>query len=118
MGTDHWKPVAEREDDARLHAGQLGRQFQVVRQLSKPLAVGAIIPVNAKQVERIRTIRIDLGEFGANGRGYGRWRLQLSNRRQQHAGLPQSLNCALKCRRIHNAAFKSKTRHSPFLPFG
>ena len=59
---DHREAVAERDDDARLDARQLGREHDVLRNGDDPGAGGVVEPVDAEEVERVPVVRPDGGE--------------------------------------------------------
>jgi hypothetical protein len=56
---DHWKPPAQKNDDRRLHAGQRLRQDDIARQRCPMPAIGAVEPVNAPKIFRIRVVGAD-----------------------------------------------------------
>ena len=54
VGSDQRESVAERDDDPRLDAGQLGRQDEVLRDVDEVGPVRAVVPVHPEQVQRVR----------------------------------------------------------------
>ena len=63
---DQREPVAERDDDRRLDAGQLAWQDDVLRDGRGPGTRRVVEPVDAKEVERIGVVRADRREPCAN----------------------------------------------------
>ena len=109
---DHRKAVAQRQHDARLHAGQFGRQFHVIGHVATRLLRSA--PLNQctrKRLSGVGGVGVDAGEAGADARRNGRGILQLRDRGQHHAGLAQARSRAFEHRRVDDRAFKSETRH-------
>jgi hypothetical protein len=66
VGTDHGEPVAQRDRDPRVYAGELARQQDMFRHDDLLSPVDAVVPVHAEQVQRVGRIGINGGEGGAD----------------------------------------------------
>ena len=111
MGIDHREPVAQGHHDLGLDAGERRRQHHVLgdRHLGSPIA--PVVPVDAKEVERVRLVWTD----GVEPFGHRLWDLrgvrELSEGREHDASLTEPLHRPLVDAGIHHVAFKPQGPH-------
>ena len=92
VGADHRKATAEQHDDRRRHAGQFGRQHDVVRHRHASFAARIVEPMHAPEVRRVRRIGIYPGEIRRGLPGDVGGVSELAPGRQRDLHLAQSRN--------------------------
>ena len=118
VGADHREPLAEREHDARGRAGQLRRQLDRAGRRGAVAARSVVEPVDAKEVQRMRRVRIDAGEALDDAGRDARRVLQLSERRQDDPRLAKAGERAPVDVAIDQTRFQPEPSHAFILGCG
>ena len=115
VGVDHRESVAQCHDDLGFHPGKRVRQHNVLGGIDQRLAVRAIVPMDAKEIAGICTVRIDPGNLFSLCRQARRRIGQVSDARQLHAERPQMSHVPSMAVPIDDLALESWCHVRPIL---
>ena len=86
MCPDHREPIAHRDDDLGIDAGQRARQDDMCRHVGQRAAVRRVMPMHTEQIAGISAVRIDRCEIRGHPRS-GTMRIrEILQSRQSMAG--------------------------------
>ena len=86
---DQREEAAERHEDRRTHPRQRGREYEMRRGRGKAGPGAVVVPVHAKEISRLGTIRIDRPQRAPGCFGNTRWVCELCEGWQPHPCLTQ-----------------------------